>query len=40
MSKEKNSEKKASVERRVQRTRMVVKMNQPWIWLANIRRKN
>ncbi len=30
MSKEKKSEKKATVERRVQKSRRVVKMNQPW----------
>lgn len=30
MSREKKSEKKATVERRVQRTSTVVKMNQPW----------
>ena len=30
MSKVKKSEKKATVERRVQKSRMVVKMNQPW----------
>ena len=30
MSREKKSEKKATVERRVQKSSMVVKMNQPW----------
>ena len=30
MSSEKKSEKKATVERRVQKSSMVVKMNQPW----------
>ena len=39
MSRVKKSEKKASVERRVQRSSMVVKMNQPWQYCKQVAKR-